>query len=133
MALALQERAGVDEVTIYERETSETLPQKLGHGLILMENGVSALASIGCADVLADSKPLRRAVIRTPGAALRDEAMGAVYSVTRAAIVEGLHPRVEARTAVARPAFQREVLGHGDQPGLKISGKVSPTWLELSA
>ncbi|MCA9659224.1 MAG: hypothetical protein KC486_12840 [Myxococcales bacterium] len=96
LALALQERAGVDEVTIYERETSETLPRKLGHGLILMENGVSALASIGCADVLADSKPLRRAVIRTPGAALRDEAMGAVYSVTRAAIVEGLRARLGA-------------------------------------
>ncbi len=96
LALALQERAGVDEVVIYERETSESLPQKLGHGLILMENGVSALASIGCEDVLGGSKSLRRTVMQTPSAPLRDEAMGEVFSVTRAAIVEGLRARLGA-------------------------------------
>ncbi len=99
LAIALQRRAGIDGITVYERETSKTLPQKLGHGLILMENGVSALEAIDAVDVLAESTALRRTVIQDrDGALLHSEAMSEAYSVTRAAIIEGLRAKLDPST-----------------------------------
>jgi len=99
LAIALGRRADIDAITVYERETSDTLPRKLGHGLILMANGVAALEEIDAGDVLEGSSALRRTVIQDgDGAPMQTEPMGEVFSATRAAIVEGLRTRLGAST-----------------------------------
>ncbi len=122
LAIALQRRADIDGITVYERETSETLPQKLGHGLILMENGVSALEAIDAVDVLAESRALRRTVIQDRnGALLHSEA----YSVTRAAIIEGLRAKLEPSTLrlVGDPSLPRGPLGRRSGAGVHRAGR----------
>ncbi|MCB9568219.1 MAG: hypothetical protein H6710_13580, partial [Myxococcales bacterium] len=95
LAVALQTRAAVSSIRVYERETSATLPRKLGHGLVLMANGISTLDALGCRGILDGSTPLRRVVIQgADGALLREEAMDEAFSVTRASIIEGLRARV---------------------------------------
>ncbi len=90
-ALALRQRTGIHDITVFERESHETLPRKLGHGLLLMQNGVRALNELGIGRVLDACTPIERAVFRdASGVPLRVDAKKDVYCVTRSALVEAM-------------------------------------------
>ena len=95
LAVALRERAGIADVRVFERSPGPDLAGRLGHGLLLMDNGVEALAALGCASLLADHQPLHTAIFRdATGLTVRTEALRDVYSMTRAGIIRGLRSRL---------------------------------------
>lgn len=98
-ALACHQRAGLKDVLVYERDPGQQPPDRMGHGLILMQNGVDALAAVGARGLLDDCTPLRRAVFRDArGRVTQTETLSGVYCLTRAAIITGLRARLPAAT-----------------------------------
>ena len=89
-ALAFIRRAQVEQVVVYERDSAEVLPQRVGHGLILMQNGVDALRALDCMHLLEDCTPIVQAVFQDEnGLTIRTDALDHVYCVTRRTIVDG--------------------------------------------
>jgi aspartate/methionine/tyrosine aminotransferase/2-polyprenyl-6-methoxyphenol hydroxylase-like FAD-dependent oxidoreductase len=96
-ALALRHRAGIEDVVVYERDPGDQPPDRMGHGLILMQNGVDALAAVGASRLLEGCTPLRRASFRdAAGRVLETDTLDGVYVMTRAAIIAGLRARLPA-------------------------------------
>lgn len=122
-ATALLRRAGVADVTVYERDSTEVLPTRAGHGLLLMQNGVRALEALGAAHVLDGYRPLTAAVLQTDaGVVARSELLEDVYCVTRAGIVEGLRKDLPAGCirygrGVTRVTLAPQRAGHGPRIG----------------
>ena len=89
-AVALIRRAGLREVTVYERDSAEILPTRLGHGMLLMQNGVDALRALKCQHMLAGCTPLVQAIFQDEhGLAIRVDRLEDVYCMTRAALIDG--------------------------------------------
>ncbi len=96
-ALALRDRASVSDIRVLERDSSEKLPQRLGHGLLLMQNGVRALEALRLEHVLERCSPISRALFRDPhGVVVRVDALEDVYSVTRQALIAALREELPA-------------------------------------
>lgn len=90
-ALAMRRRAGFDDVRVLEANTAEEARRRAGHGLLIMQNGVTALRALGAAGLLIGFQALRRTEIRDPaGALVEAEELDGVYCVTRAGLVAGL-------------------------------------------
>lgn len=90
-ALALIRRADIRNVRVLERESAQGLRTKVGHGLILMQNGVKALRALDAEHILEGCVPLRRALIQDgAGTALHVDTLDEVYCITRAQIIDGL-------------------------------------------
>lgn len=87
-ALALEKR-GFRDITIYERERS--FSSRLGHGLLLMQNGVLALESLGAGDLLRDYRPIDRLILRDgQGRVTHSQDLERIYCVTRSGLMEGV-------------------------------------------
>ena len=114
LAIALRERSGIDDVVVYERASDARPPSRLGHGLMLMQNGVEALAALGCTSVLKSCTPLHTAIFRDPtGLTVSTDRLQDVYSMTRAALIQ--HMRALLPDGVVRYGHDCErVLVSGD-------------------
>ncbi len=87
-ALALEQQ-GLRDIEIYERERS--INRRTGHGLLVMQNGVRALQSLGASSLLGNYSPIDRLILRdATGRVLRNQALEEVYCVTRQGLVDGL-------------------------------------------
>ncbi len=87
-ALAL-EKQGFRDIHIYERE--RILNRRSGHGLLIMQNGVRALETLGAGEILNGYAPIQRLILRDGnGRLLHNQALEKVYCVTRQGLVEGL-------------------------------------------
>lgn len=100
-ALAFRHRAGMKDVRVYERDPCQIPAERMGHGLILMQNGVDALAAIGASGLLDECTPLRRAIFRdATGRITQTDDIGGVYCMTRAAVILGLRERLPTQSIV---------------------------------
>lgn len=89
-AVALKRRTGIDDITVYERDTDDALVARLGHGMLLMQNGVDALGALGCEQMLSGCTPLVQAIFQDEhGLAIRVDRLQSVYCMTRAALIHG--------------------------------------------
>ncbi len=98
-ALALQQRAGIKHVRVFEKASALNLPHRQGHGLILMQNGVKALQALGITSFLDQSTPLNEAVFQNKhGQNFQTDRLDDVYSVSRMAIIDNLLAALPADT-----------------------------------
>jgi aminotransferase len=120
-AVALRRRAGVEDVRVYEQEPTASPPDRMGHGLILMQNGKEALRAIGAAGLLDGYTPLSRSVLQNEhGFAVRTESMKNVYCVTRAGIVNGLRAALPPDCLALDRHCHRVELGPAHPSGRRI-------------
>ncbi|MCB9794669.1 MAG: aminotransferase class I/II-fold pyridoxal phosphate-dependent enzyme, partial [Alphaproteobacteria bacterium] len=139
-ALALRHRAGIEDVLVYERDPGDQPPDRMGHGLILMQNGVDALAAVGASRVLDGCTPLRRAYFRdAQDRTLSTDTLEGVFVVTRAAIISGLRGRLPAealRYEHRCVQFALEPDGRVDavvfDNGLTLRGSEADLWIDAS-
>jgi salicylate hydroxylase len=98
-ALAMIRRARIRDVRVFERESAEGLRRKVGHGLLLMQNGVKALKTLGAAHILDGCTPVQRTVIQDAcGSVIHVDTLEEVYCMTRTRIVEGLRGELPTGT-----------------------------------
>ena len=98
-ALAMRCRCGFDDVLVLERDSPAEARIRVGHGLLLMPNGVSALQALGADAFLARFRLLDRAVVQdSAGVVVESEALDGVYCVTRAGLVAALRAELPAET-----------------------------------
>ena len=102
-ALALRERAGVEHVRVFEKDSCLNLPYRQGHGLILMQNGVQALQTLNVDSLLNQSSPLNKAIFQNrDGQILQTDELDDVYSVARVSIINGLLAALPEETVIYR-------------------------------
>ena len=90
-ALAMRRRCGFDDVVVLERDTAEAARARVGHGLLLMQNGVAALRALGVDRFLGEFRSLDRTVVQdAAGAVVASDGLDGVYCVTRAGLVAAL-------------------------------------------
>src|SRR4051794_2008148 len=90
-AIALQRRLGLSDIKVFERDPAPPSGARMGHGLLLMQNGVKTLRALDADRVLDGYSMLKRALIRDDkGTTLLVETFDDVYCITRAALIEGL-------------------------------------------
>src|SRR5262245_42370565 len=95
-ALALQKRANLSEIRLFEQMPKEP-EHRIGHGLILMQNGVEVLKALAVAHLLDGCTPISRALFQDgKGVFLKAEDLSGVFCVTREALVEGLRAALPA-------------------------------------
>lgn len=100
-AVALRRRAGLEDVVVYERDSHGTIPVRLGHGLLLMQNGLTALRALGCESLLDGFSPLHTALLQDDrGLLIRRDDLAGVYCVTRAGLVERLRAQLPRESIV---------------------------------
>jgi hypothetical protein len=108
-ALALHRRAGIDDLQVFEREVCAEATDRVGHGLILMQNGVHALRTLAVAHLLEGCTPLTRALFQDKhGVTLRTDPLRDVYCMTRAVLIDGLRaglPRACSSSAAGAQAW----------------------------
>lgn len=98
-ALALKQRTSVEHIRVFEKATALDLPNRQGHGLILMQNGVQALNALGIAPLLDHSTPLNKAIFQNAqGDIFQEEALENVYCVSRKAIIDSLVAALPTKT-----------------------------------
>ena len=116
-ALALIRRTRIRDVLVFERESAEGLRARVGHGLLLMRNGVEALKALGARHVLHGCTPIRRTVIQDGrGGVVHVDGLEEVYCTTRARIVEGLRRELPAGTMlVDHECEQVDLAGGGPE------------------
>ena len=90
-ALAMRRRCGFDDVVVLERDSPEVAQARVGHGLLLMQNGVAALRALGADGFLSEFRSLDRTVVQNAaGAVVASDGLDGVYCVTRAGLVAAL-------------------------------------------
>lgn len=89
-ALGLIRRAGIGDIQVFEQAPALS-QHRMGHGLMLMENGVRALHALQLTHLLSGCTPLRQAIFQNEqGIPIRTETLQDVYCITRTALIEGL-------------------------------------------
>ena len=106
-ALALQ-RAGIKHVRVFEKAAALDLPERQGHGLILMQNGIHALHALGIAPLLDHSTPLDEAIFQNQqGHIFQEDQLEDIYCVSRTAIIDSLLNALPAETVLYNYATKR--------------------------
>ena len=109
-ALALQQRAGIKHVRVFEKATALDLPHRQGHGLILMQNGVQALTALDVDHLLDHSTPLNEAIFQNAaGEAFQKDTLEDVFCVSRQVIIDNLLAALPDGTVACNHATQQIV------------------------